>query len=185
MRIGFAGAQGTGKTSLARYMVENMPEFKDFVFVPSSVRRLGRTVKINKAADPLDQLISTVSRVADEERASQGGRISTISDRTVLDSLAYTLYQQNYVWGGKTDVLDVTEGLTQRIMRDYDVVVYFPVYWPPEADGIRLTDPAYQGQIAAYISRLLNKYNIPYVIAENAPVERRAQNLSNYIKRLD
>jgi nicotinamide riboside kinase len=186
MRIGFAGSQGTGKTSLARYMVEEMQEFKDFVFVPSSVRRLNSVVSVNKAADPLDQLISTVSRVSDEEMASDHGRISTISDRTPVDSLAYTLYQINYVWGGKhKEILDVTEGLAQRAMRDYDLVVYFPVYWPPAADGVRLTDPEYQKMIAAYITRFLNKYSVPYIIAENESVPRRAENIMRHLRRLD
>ena len=186
MKIGFAGAQGTGKTSLARYMTEQVSEFKDFVFVQSSVRRLSQSVKINKAADPLDQLISTVSRLSDEESASDHGRLSTISDRTPVDSLAYTLYQQNYIWGGKhREILEVTEGLVQRAMRDYDLVVYFPVYWPPEADGVRLTDPDYQKMIAAYITKYLNKFNVPYILAENEPVERRALNLAKHIKRLD
>lgn len=185
MRIGFIGSHGTGKTSLAKHMTE-MPEWRDHVFVPSGVRRISNLVKINRDAGPYDQLLSTCARIADEELLSDGGKTGTISDRTPLDSLAYTAYQHHNIWTGNPgEYMQICEGLVRQSMRTYDALVYFPVYWTPEDDGVRLVDPDYQRQVAAYCVRYLTKFKLNYYVISDASVEERAKRLTKLLNRKD
>jgi len=184
MRIGFVGSHGSGKTSLAKHLMESYAEFKNFVYVPSSARRLERFVPINKEATPSSQLYITASRIADEEELSGSGRSSILSDRTPLDSLAYTHYQNEKVWAGKEKALmHTSELLVRRAMRDYDEIVYFPVYWEPKDDGVSLADADYQKEIALYMNMYLTRFGIkPYIVADE-PVDKRAQHLVKWLLR--
>ena len=187
MKIGFVGSQGTGKTSLADELMTR-EYFKDYVFSPSSSRRLSSRLGINQSASPFSQLAITVARVADEDRSSNYGRKNTLSDRTPLDSLAYTRFQRDEVWAPEDDeadiCLEVSEGLVRRAMRDFDVIVYFPNYgWPEVDDGIRPIGAIYQDRVAQLCMEYMNKFGIkPYIVA-NEPVDKRANAMVKWLKR--
>jgi GTPase SAR1 family protein len=189
MRIGFIGTQGTGKTSMAQALMET-EYFKDngFIFSPSSSRRLAGRLGINKSASPFSQLAITVARVGDEDKASNGGKINTVSDRTPLDSLAYTKYQYDHVWkAGDPEAetcLEVSKGLVERSMRDYDVIAYFPNFgWPEVDDGVRPQGAEYQNEIAFNCQSYLAQFGIrPYLVA-NEPVDKRATHMVSWLKR--
>jgi deoxyadenosine/deoxycytidine kinase len=184
MKIGFAGVHGSGKTSLAKYLVDEVPEFSKFIYVPSSARRLENKLAINKDATPYSQLMITVSRIADEEQLSDGGRSSLLCDRTPLDSLAYTYYQNQNAWKSQYDeMVKASELLVRRAMRDYDLVVYFPAYWEPEDDGTRLTDVEYQKMIGLYMMMYMNRFGIKPYIMTNEPVDKRALHLVKWLAR--
>jgi deoxyadenosine/deoxycytidine kinase len=184
MRIGFVGPHGSGKTSLAKYLVDEVPEFSKFIFVPSSARRLENKVPINKEATPYSQLLITASRIADEEDLSGSGRSSLLCDRTPLDSLAYTHYQNQHVWKSQyTEMLKTSELLVRRAMRDYDLVVYFPAYWPPENDGTRLDDVEYQKMVGLYMNMYMTRFGIKPYIMTDEPVDKRALHLVKWLAR--
>jgi hypothetical protein len=184
MKIGFVGPHGSGKTSLAKHLVANSPEFGKFIYVPSSARRLENKVGINKEATPYSQLLITVTRIADEEDLSDNGRAHLLCDRTPLDSLAYTHYQNEHVWANRGDeMLKSSELLVRRVMRDYDLVVYFPAYWPPEDDGTRMTDPEYQKMIGLYMMMYMNRFGIKPYIMTDEPVDKRALHLVKWLAR--
>lgn len=189
MRIGFVGTQGTGKTSLANALMET-EYFKnnDFIFSPSSSRRLAGRLGINQSASPFSQLAIMAARLGDEDAASNGGRLNVISDRTPLDSLAYTKYQFDHVWEeGDPEAeicLEVSTGLVARAMRDYDLVAYFPNYgWPEEDDGVRPQGADYQKEIAYNCLTYLGQFGInPYIVA-NEPIDKRARAMVEWLKR--
>jgi hypothetical protein len=164
--------------------VENYIEFSKFIYVPSSARRLENKVPLNKAAEPQSQLLVTVARIADEERMSEGGRHSLLCDRTPLDSLAYTKYQNENVWARtQTEMLSSSEMLVRRAMRDYDAVVYFPAYWAPESDGTRSDDVEYQKMIGLYMTMYMAQFGIePYILTAES-VDKRAELLVRWLKR--
>ena len=150
MRIGFTGAQGTGKTTLLRAI-----EKADlgFTVVPSTAREAIKAgFSLNRDADPLSQLVTTVSRVALEDNLY---RITgkTLSDRTPLDSLAYTLYQLTFVWEKRESdyYWNISQGLVLEHMHKYDHIFYFPPYFAPKNDGVRDDDVLYQKTIDGII----------------------------------
>lgn len=189
MKIGFIGSQGTGKTSLANALMET-DYFKErnFVFSPSSSRRLAGRLGINEHATPFSQLAITVARVGDEDKASKRGLVNTLSDRTPLDSLAYTKYQFDNVWHTDDDeadiCLEVSHGLVARAMRDYTVIAYFPTYdWPEEDDGVRPMGREYQKQVAFNCQSYMAQFGIqPYIVADE-PVDKRAAHMVSWLKR--
>lgn len=169
MRIGFTGSQGTGKTTLAKHLVKQ-PEFKDYTFIPSAARVAEKEgFKVNRDADPLSQLLTTAGRITTEYE-QWDITDDTISDRTPLDSLAYTTYQFNNVWPEFNSgyYWKVSYALVEKHMENYDVLVYFPNFWAPTADGVRDGDPQYQADIDVLIKTFLETMDMPHVVMPNA-----------------
>lgn len=185
MRIGFVGTHATGKTALAKELLQR-EEFKNVIFVPSSSRVLSGRLNTSKSASPLDQLTITLARISDEEVYSDGGRLPILSERTPLDSLAYTTYQDRYIWKGDTEwIVKASVGAVRRAMRDYDIVCYFPAYWDVEDDGLRDLDPDYQKMVGVYCTMWFNRFGIKPFIMQDEPVDKRADRLISWMKRKD
>lgn len=172
MKIGFFGAQGTGKTALIEAMQAD-PYFKHFNVIKSSSRIAKESGRpINKDAGRLDQLLITVNRCVSDLQTP--GHV--MSDRTPLDSIAYSLYQEMYQWPDD----DVAEyywatslGLVQNIMPKYDRLYYFPVYWLPVADGVRIADPDYQKEIDVLMRKVAEDLELKYETVPDVSVSQR------------
>jgi len=182
MRVGFTGAQGTGKTTLMRAVEKSD---LGFTVVPSTARAAAEAgFLVNRDADPMSQLVTTVGRVATEERLfRQNGH--TISDRTPLDSLAYTLYQGANVWDNLPEAnsyyMQISVDLVMEHMYKYDHIIYFPPLWSPKADGLRDTDIEYQRQIDALIRGLLDMHNIAFRTVPRGSTEVRLEWLTKLL----
>ncbi|AXH67277.1 thymidylate kinase [Streptomyces phage Wofford] len=178
IKIGMTGAHGTGKTSMAQAMTES-PAFKDFVLVPSSARQIKEYgYPINREATELSQLLVPILRMVDEHEAMTNPQNTLykhgiISDRTLIDSLAYTYYQNEKVWDNGALVENVTRRLTEMHMSTYHFVLYFPVYWDLEADGVRDPDEDYRVKIDDYVIQALELLGVPYfTVPDVNPSER-------------
>jgi len=178
MRIGFTGAHGTGKTKTAEAMKAS-GKFDDYYFPPSSARLLFGS-GINTSATPLNQIMITMDRannIASHE--------NVISDRTAIDSWAYTEYQMMTVWlphEVPIGYASITNQYVDRAMRDIDVLVYFPIYWPIELDGIRLPDTNYQKSIDDLIRAGLGRFwTGDILVMENESIENRIQKIVDFI----
>jgi len=179
MKIGFMGSQGTGKTSVANALEKDKDvKARDWRFVPSTARvALSAGHAVNKDAQPLDQILTTLSRIVAEYYKSSDAH-STFSDRTPLDSLAYTAYQMNNMWKNNEATKfywDISCGIVLKHMKEYDKLFYFPVYWDPEDDGVRDPDVDYQKQIEYLLHSFIEAYDIPVVTMRNESVEARVQ----------
>lgn len=174
MKIGFTGSQGTGKTTLAKSLLKEK-DFADFTFVPSTARRGEKEgFTVNRDADPLSQLLTTVGRITAEYETSATAS-HTISDRTPLDSLAYTTYQFNSVWTDFNSKYywEVSYKLVEKHMKDYDFIFYFPPYWAPKDDGLRDPDPGYQKDIDHLVFELLDTMGVAYFTMPEETVANR------------
>ena len=173
MRVGFTGAQGTGKTTLLR-AIESAG--LNFSVVPSTARAALRSgYKVNRDADPLSQLVTTVSRVSTEDRIDHDA-VRCVSDRTPLDSMAYTCYQVHNVWDVDKSMdyyMEVTRDLVVRHMYKYDHIFYFPVFWTPKEDGVRDGDVNYQQDIDKIIVGLLESYGLEYHTVPKGSTQER------------
>lgn len=154
MRIGFTGSQGVGKTTVSELMRADQ-RFDDYFFPVSSARLLISS-GINTEATPLNQLLIMLHRVNNIQASP-----NVVSDRTAIDSWAYSQYQSEHVWN-KDEVPPGYEEITRRFvelaMRDIDLLVYFPVFWLPEYDGVRSPVLNYQTEIDKYIIKGIERF---------------------------
>lgn len=187
MKVGFCGAQGTGKTSVAEILIKDKQMLDaNWKFVPSTARvAMAEGYKLNRAADELGQLLTTCSRIVAEFNI-EDEVTSVFSDRTPLDSLAYTAYQFSHAWAKEGQASnkfywDISNGLVKKHMAEYDKLFYFPVLWPPVADGDRDPDISYQQQIDHYIVSFLEVFGLKYHVVGVGTPEERAEFIKSHI----
>ncbi|ASR75499.1 thymidylate kinase [Streptomyces phage Mildred21] len=190
IKIGMMGAHGTGKTSMAEAMV-NSPAFSLFRTVPSTARQIkAYGYPINREATELSQILVPLLRIVDEAEAftDKHNRLykqGIISDRTLVDSLAYTMYQNANVWEGGDLVEHVTFRLTQMYMQTYGALLYFPIYWDNVDDGVRDPDEQYRREIDNNIKTILELLGIEYLTVPNVSPEMRVSWLAGKFQEFD
>lgn len=176
IKIGMAGAHGTGKTSMANAMLKT-EAFSKSILVPSTARQIKEYgYPINREATELSQLLVPLLRMVDEyENEAKAANEALISDRTLVDSLAYTMYQNDHVWESGALIEFVSRRLTEMHMATYDYVLYFPIYWDGVQDGVRDPDENYRRTIDSNVLSILELMNIKYLMVPNVSPEQRAE----------
>lgn len=181
MRIGFIGSHSTGKTSVAEMIKKDVFVGKDFIFVPSSARKVAASgLYVNRAADRESQVLTTLARVVDEQRAYEENPDKHIlSDRTPLDSLAYTRYQIEKVWPDDPSMpffWDYNRKFVEQAMSHYDILFYFPVgAFALTRDGLREDDEKYRSDIDDIMLDLMSAMNVNAIDVPDGPVSHRAR----------
>ena len=131
MKIGFCGTMSVGKTTLVNALKE-LPEFKNYKFATERseyLRDLG--IPLNNDSTLKGQLIFLA------ERTSELLQENIITDRTVVDVIAFTKSAKSISW---------TEGkqfqsLAENLINDYDFLFYVsPEGVKLEDNGIRTID---------------------------------------------
>lgn len=176
MKVGFCGSHGTGKTSVAVGLAERM----GYRLVTSASRRVHALgYDINDKASVVSQAATSMARLAAQVDAG----FNFISDRTLLDSMAYNEYQLEHMWADDPKAqfwYDTMDIITAHMMNDYDIVIYFPITFPLIEDGVRATDLEYQADIDRRIKTFLEKYRLKVYTMPNGEVQDRI----DYMERL-
>jgi len=165
--------------------------FSSFSLVPSTARQIkAYGYPINREATELSQILVPLLRMVDEAEAftNQHNRMykqGLISDRTLVDSLAYTMYQNLHVWESGDLIENVTMRLAQMHINTYNVLLYFPIYWDNVDDGVRDPDEQYRRDIDNNIKTILELLGINYYTVPNVTPEIRADWLVQRIYRAD
>ena len=145
MKIGFCGTMSVGKTTLVNALKE-LPEFKDYKFATERseyLRDLG--IPLNNDSTLKGQLIFLA------ERSSELLQENIITDRTIVDVIAFTKSAKSISW---------TEGkqfqsLAENLINDYDFLFYVsPEGVKLEDNGIRTIDKEYRKEIDKSIKGL-------------------------------
>ena len=150
-KVVFTGSHGTGKTTLLNEMKS------DHVTITEVVRRLAKAgVKINEAGDMHTQELIWCAYESEFDSHED-----FISDRSFIDVLAYTyhLYHRNRDEYAK--LVRAMEVYIKNWIEEVDpIIVYFPIEFGIDDDGIRSCDPTYQKEVDGYIRRILDNPNI-------------------------
>jgi hypothetical protein len=179
IKIGMTGAHGTGKTSMAQAMLAG--PFQKFSLVPSTARQIKEYgYPINREATELSQILVPLLRMVDEAEAvtNRHNRMykqGIISDRTLVDSLAYTMYQNANVWETNSILEQITFRLAKMHIGTYASLLYFPIYWDNVDDGVRDPDEQYRRVIDHNIKAILDLMDINYWTVPNVSPEIRAE----------
>ena len=174
MKIGFTGTVSVGKTTLVNALKE-LPEFKDYKFATERskyLRDLG--IPLNTDSTLKGQTIFLA------ERCSELINENIITDRTVIDVMAFTMCAESI------DVYDKDgfEEYASRFIEEYDWIFYVsPAGVEIEDNNVRTTDSNYRDQIDSMIKYLcsakLNNINNFGIIS--GTTEDRLRQIKSYL----
>jgi nicotinamide riboside kinase len=149
MKIGFTGTMSVGKTTLVNALQE-LPEFNEYYFATERskyLRDLG--IPLNTDSTIKGQFIFLA------ERASELLRDKVITDRTVIDVMAFTRLAESIPYYIADEICQAASYL----IGEYDYVFYIsPEGVEIEDNGVRTTDATYRNDIDFEIQSLLRKY---------------------------
>jgi nicotinamide riboside kinase len=149
MKIGFTGTMSVGKTTLVNALKE-LPEFSEYYFATERskyLRDLG--IPLNNDSTIKGQFIFLA------ERASELLRDKVITDRTVIDVMAFTRLAESIPYY----IGDEINQSASYLIGEYDYIFYIsPEGVEIEDNGVRTTDSEYRNSVDIEIQNILRKY---------------------------
>lgn len=165
MRITFAGAASTGKTTILNEIRKN-PNYKDYINTPNIRRTLSKVLNnlpINDNTTFYQQystgIMQSFSLVTNE---------NILADTSIITIIAYTLMSNNINDSDKHKF----ENIFKDIIKYEDKVFYTPIEFNIVEDELRKNDEDYRRKVDATIKNLLDKYSINYITLTGSTEER-------------
>jgi len=174
MRIGFTGTVSVGKTTLVNALKE-LPEFKDYIFATERskyLRDLG--IPLNTDSTLKGQTIFLA------ERCSELIQENIITDRTVIDVIAFTMCANSIDSFDK----DRFDDYASRFIEEYDWIFYVsPAGVDIEDNNVRTTNAEYRDRIDQMIKYLYsaNLNNIKNFGIISGSTETRIELIKSYL----
>ena len=166
MKIGLCGTMSVGKTTLVNAL-KDLPEFKNYQF------RTERSKYLRDIGIPLNT-DSTVKgqSVFLAERASELMQEKIITDRTILDVMAFARCSKSM------NYLEAQHfcNFASNMIHEYDYIFYVsPEGVNIEDNGVRETNLEYRNEIDVCIQELLKKHRRFYTTIKGSTEERIKQ----------
>jgi GTPase SAR1 family protein len=146
MKIGFCGTMSVGKSTLVNALKE-LPEFKDYQFATERSKYLrDMGIPLNTDSTFKGQIMFL------SERTSELFYENIITDRTIIDVMAFTSLSKSIPWIIKKEYIE----LSSNLITEYDYIFYIPPSGVEiEDNGVRTTDATYRKEIDDVIKNLL------------------------------
>jgi nicotinamide riboside kinase len=183
----FAGAQGTGKTTILNEVVN---EYKDMEVITNVVRNLYNKgdIRINKKGNGKTQqlIYDTLKHKYIDylyNSCYEDFNTGCICDRSLVDVVAYTKYLYERGKASRKSYEEQLKDLKEwAIYHRYGCLyIYIPIEFPAVVDGVRDIDEEYRKEIDENIKWLLKECNIDYYILEGS-IEERVEMMKNIIE---
>ena len=174
MKIGFCGTMSVGKTTLVNALKE-LPEFKDYTFRTERSKYLMEMgVPLNTDSTLKGQLVFAA------ERASELMQEKVITDRTVIDVIAFAKLSKSMTKGEKF----YFTATIQPLMNEYDILFYVsPEGVEIEDNGIRETNAKYRMAIDKEIRSQIQMHGDRKVITIKGAVKERIEQVKNTVSQ--
>ena len=177
MKIGLCGTMSVGKTTLVNAL-KNLPEFKDYTF------RTERSKYLRDMGIPLNT-DSTVKgqSVFLAERASELMQENIITDRTILDVMAFARCSDSMNYLEAQQFCD----FASNMIHEFDYIFYVsPEGVDIEDNGVRETNSDYRKLIDQNILLLIekNKFKIKNLVKINGSTEDRIKQIKKTLVSL-
>ena len=175
MKIGLCGTMSVGKTTLVNEL-KKLEQFKDYEFATERSKYLmDLGIPLNTDSTLKGQTIFLA------ERCAELMRDNVITDRTIIDVMAFTLNAKSIARQDK----EIFEDYAKEFLREYDYIFYIsPDGIPIEDNGVRETDEYYRDVIDFSIISLIRKYAhmVNKVETIKGSTEDRIKQMFNVIK---
>lgn len=179
LRIGLCGAQGVGKSTLAKLLAKEL----DLPLVMEQARKATELLSLDGLPNPQEnptlsrafQELCLVLQVQEETKHRQ-----FISDRTTIDNALYFLMNNAFNTHAEDAIHYYSRCATNA--QKYDLVIYVPIEFPIKDDGFRDYCP-YNQRLADFYLRCLLKEMRPNNYAEiSGTIEERLERSTQAIK---
>ena len=149
MKIGLCGTMSVGKTTLVNALKE-LEQFKDYNFATERSQHLmSLGIPLNTDSTLKGQTVFLA------ERCGELMHDNIITDRTILDVMAFTLNAKSIPHQDK----DAFETYASEFIREYDYIFYIsPHGLKIEDNGVRETDEHYRDLIDFTITTLIKRH---------------------------
>ena len=170
MKIGLCGTMSVGKTTLVNALKER-DEFKDYITrTERSKELMAMGIPLNTDSTFLGQTVFMA------ERASELLIDNIITDRTIIDVMAFAQASKSMDWPDK----EAFYAYAIRLISQYDYIFYVsPEGVEIEDNGVRETDTDYRDTIDTFIRHILSqqKHRIKNYGVLEGPTEQRIEQL--------
>ena len=149
MKIGLCGTMSVGKTTLVNALKE-LKQFKDYKFATERSQHLmSLGIPLNTDSTLKGQTVFLA------ERCGELMHDNIITDRTILDVMAFTLNAKSIPYQDK----EAFEAYASEFVRDYDFIFYISPYGIDiEDNGVRETDEHCRDLIDFTITTLIKRH---------------------------
>ena len=174
MKIGLCGTMSVGKTTLVNAL-KQLDQFKDYNFATErSEYLMNLGIPLNTDSTLKGQTVFLA------ERCAELMRDNIITDRTILDVIAFTNSAKSIDYKDK----EIFEQYAVEFLREYDYIFYIsPEGIDIEDNGVRETDEYYRDIIDFSITTLIKRYGhrINNVEVIKGSTEERIEQILKFI----
>lgn len=172
MKIAFTGSHSTGKTTLLGEIAKKT-NLKIYHIAEIARNIIKRGFPLSQDAT-VDSYINYVNEQLKAEFVAMESKYDLlISDRTILDAVAYSKVNKKLSRPFIPDYLiEMLERVWLLEKNFYDIYIYFPVEFPMVCDGVRPEDVQYQIDVGEQIKELLEFHRINYITICGSTEER-------------
>lgn len=175
MKIGLAGAQSVGKTTLLNAL-RSEKFFKSFTVCDEVTRRVkSYGFNINENGDNTTQRL-----IMQEHIVNIFLNENMITDRTALDGLIYStyLFKKNKI---DADTMKYVQTVYQKTISNYDYLFYISPEFDVEDDGERSTNVQFRDEIVTLFEHYITREKLP-VIRIKGSVRERVSTVINILE---